>query len=200
MRTRSNAKCQTCGHAQKQHRAMKHNCYAVDYPGGKMSACACLQFVRKPMEPLPPGTITAAFIKKVLKEKYASPGWAFLLELRLGTGYGDAANRYMDAFAMSMWGGLETIVFEIKISRSDFAHEIKSPSKRRQALAFANQFFFVTPAGMLSKDEVPKDSGLIEVQVDGTLETVINAPTMERIRPTWRFVASVARRIAGDLV
>jgi hypothetical protein len=48
-------------------------------------------------------------------------------------------------------------------------------------------------------NEVPKDSGLIEVQADGTLETVINAPTMERIRPTWRFVASVARRIAGDL-
>lgn len=146
--------------------------------------------------------MTSAEIKAILKKKYTSPGWVFLDELRLGTGYASSSNRYMDGFAIYTWGDLETKAFEIKVSRSDFLLEMKKPSKRRQALAFSNKFYFVTPPGLLKPEEIPSDSGLIEVRKhdgDDQLKIVVHAPNRERIRPTWTFVASVMRRIAETL-
>lgn len=140
--------------------------------------------------------MTSADIKKLLAEKYCAPSYAFFSELRLGTGYGADANGYIDGYVIYLWGELERTAFEIKISRSDFLSEVKKPSKRRQAMAFSNKFYFVAPAGLLKPEEIPCDSGLMEVTESNELKIKVKAPVRESIRPTWRFFAALARRVA----
>ncbi len=52
------------------------------------------------------------------------------------------------------------MVHEVKISRADFWADVRA-DKWRKYQPFCSQFFFVCPAGMVNKDEVPKDAGLI---------------------------------------
>lgn len=47
--------------------------------------------------------------------------------------------------------------YEIKISRSDFQRD----NKYHLYLQYCNEFYFVVPAGLLKKDEIPNDMGLI---------------------------------------
>ncbi len=47
--------------------------------------------------------------------------------------------------------------YEIKISRSDFQRD----NKYHLYLQYCNEFYFVVPAGMLKKEEIPDDMGLI---------------------------------------
>ena len=164
--------------------------------------------------------LTAKDIIAELKQKYdTASGWAFFSELRLGTGYKTGVDKYIDAYAISCWGDLERIAYEIKVSKSDFNLEMRNPSKRRPWLALSNRFYFVTPKGLLKPEEVPADSGLIEIwepseqewaelgQHEQTIrkntnhflfsKTTIIAPWHESVRPNWRFLASIARRSEG---
>ena len=132
--------------------------------------------------------------------------WAFLEELRFGTGWGDGAEQRIDAWAMALWASktYQRIAYELKVSRADFLHEIKSPLKRRRALTISNQFYFVVPEGLVNIEEVPLDSGLIEVYYSkaGTLATRITVEAIWRDTPPppWRFFAAILRRVIRDKV
>jgi hypothetical protein len=144
--------------------------------------------------------------------------WVFLRELRVGTGRSRNSLQRLDAFALNCLPHLamKRVCYEIKISRSDFLCELKHPLKRRIGLHFSNEFFFVTPAGMLSLDEVPTHCGLIEVgraitedskrlvrshsgffQVDPLTGTycmvTVPAPWRDTPAPTWQFTAAMLR-------
>lgn len=138
--------------------------------------------------------------KTVLKhlELYHDPAkWAFFVELRVGTGVGKDSESRLDAWAINFYKNKRntTVAYELKVSRSDFFHEIKKPKKRKPGLRLANQFYFVTPKGLVSIEEVPPECGLIEVLENGTLEKTIEAPYRDEAVPTWLFVASIARRL-----
>lgn len=47
--------------------------------------------------------------------------------------------------------------YEIKVSRSDFQRD----NKYHLYLQYCNEFYFVVPAGLLKKEEIPDDMGLI---------------------------------------
>ena len=153
---------------------------------------------------------TADHILAALKERHSGREWAFFPELRLGTGYGVDAEQRIDAYVVGMWKDLIRIAYEIKVSRSDFLHEIKHPNKARRALAFSNRYFFATPVGLVKPEELPPWAGLIEVMGNPEYTTanhwhakylcnkVIDAPLRESIRPTWRFVAALSRRIVRE--
>ena len=51
-------------------------------------------------------------------------------------------------------------IYEIKVSRSDFQSDIRS-DKWRGYLDHCHRFYFAAPAGMLKKDEIPPEAGLI---------------------------------------
>jgi len=144
--------------------------------------------------------------------------WVFLRELRVGTGRSRQSLQRLDAFALNCYAhlGMKRVCYEIKASRADFLNEIKNPLKRRIGLHFSNEFFFVTPAGMLSIDEVPIDCGLIEVghattedskrlirshagffQVDPDsgcyCMVTVAAPWRDSPAPTWQFTAAMLR-------
>lgn len=133
--------------------------------------------------------------------------WAFFDELRAGTGYGtyDYKNKKkmpgnpeqrFDAWAINLWPSKkhERIAYEIKVSRSDFLHEIKNPENREQALNLSNSFYFVTPKGLVEPSEIPEECGLMEVDEDFNFICKVKAPFRETDGLTWQFLCSIARR------
>lgn len=73
------------------------------------------------------------------------------------------------------------VAYEIKVSRSDWRSEMRKPQKRAGAMALTHQFFFAVPDGLVRRDEVPVDCGLVTVAEDGAVKTVKHAPIR---RPT----------------
>jgi hypothetical protein len=144
--------------------------------------------------------------------------WIFLRELRIGTGHRHHELQRLDAFALNCLPhlGMRRICYELKASRADFVGEVKRPLKRRIGMRFSNEFYFVTPAGMLALDEIPTECGLVEVGVACTAESrslvrrhegffhidpltgfyciiAIPAPWRDTPGPTWQFAAAMLR-------
>ena len=143
----------------------------------------------------------------------------FLRELRVGTGRGTHSSQRLDAFALNCYPhrGMKRICYEIKMSRADYRTELKNPLKRRIGMRFSNEFYFVTPAGMLEVAEVPAHCGLIEIGRAGSVEEwkevlkrqagffhyeparrdycvmIVPAPWRETPGPTWELVAAMMR-------
>jgi hypothetical protein len=90
--------------------------------------------------------------------------WLFLRELRVGTGRRNNDAQRVDAFALNSLPhtGMKRVCYEVKVSRADFLCELKHPLKRRMGMRYSNEFYFVTPSGLIDVKEVPIDCGLIE--------------------------------------
>lgn len=130
--------------------------------------------------------------------------WAFFEELRAGTGYRSTAKginpeQRFDAWAMSLWPSknFERVAYEVKVSRADFLRELAAPKKRQQALQLSNYFYFAAPRGLIKPEELPPETGLVEVWPgESVAHVMVKAPYREGPEfPTWQFMASIARRI-----
>jgi hypothetical protein len=144
--------------------------------------------------------------------------WIFLRELRVGTGFQGSAAQRLDAFALNCLAhtSMKRICYEVKTSRADFLCEMKQPLKRRMGLRYSNEFYFVTPFGLLKNSEVPIECGLVEVGMReeragevllARTEPVLHfddasrlycrvtgpAPWRETPGPTWQFLAGMLR-------
>jgi hypothetical protein len=144
--------------------------------------------------------------------------WLFLRELRIGTGHRHHEMQRLDAFALNCLPhlGMKRVCYEVKISRADFLGEIRRPLKRRIGMRFSNEFYFVTPAGMLAPEEVPTECGLVEIGQASTEESkrlvrrsegffsldaetgvfctvAVPAPWRDTPGPTWQLVAAMLR-------
>jgi len=153
--------------------------------------------------------ISAVSILDLLGQKHPPPEWAFLRELRCGTGYvcqdrGRCVKREvetrLDAWAINHWSAKhrQRVTYEVKVNRSDFAHEIKRPLKRRPGLLLSNLFYFVAPDGLIQVSEVPLECGLIvivERPVGLILKEALPAPWRDTPPPPWHFVGALARRM-----
>jgi hypothetical protein len=150
---------------------------------------------------------------------HAKPSeWIFLRELRVGTGFRNSAAQRLDAFALNCFAhtSMKRVCYEVKISRADFLCEMKQPLKRRIGLRYSNEFYFVTPAGLLNTSEIPIECGLVEVGLFtdedrqstfapmGNLihfdvyhrtycRITVPAPWRDTPGPTWQFVAGMLR-------
>ena len=101
---------------------------------------------------------------------------------------GPAGSARPDVYAIEKtYSALRARVFEVKVSRADFLSDVTSGKYLRYA-AFAGSITFATPAGLISKAEVPKGCGLITRSSEGiwryqrkpTLQ-----PTPDLPRDTW---------------
>lgn len=152
----------------------------------------------------------AAEVVEALRRIHVPNGreWAFFAEIRVGTGYrsmkelsagGTNPEQRLDAWAINLFPskGLLRRTYEIKVSRSDFLHEIKHPEKRKTGLTLSNEFYFVTPKGLVAPEEIPEECGLIYINPDaGGVYTMKQAPYREVPDLPMRFVLSLARRAA----
>jgi hypothetical protein len=122
-------------------------------------------------------------------------GYLTISELRSGTGWKD--NREIDLFSIHPWPShkYHRMAFEIKVSLGDLARELKDPNKRDPFVKFANEFYFVTPVGLIKDPDkkLPADCGLIEF--DGAAFKVILEAEYQEFPPSWGLVASVIRSL-----
>jgi hypothetical protein len=84
---------------------------------------------------------------------------------------------------------------EIKVSREDFKND--GLKKQSRALEFSDRFWYVTPLGLLKKEEIPEWAGLMEW--DGAQFRVKKrAPQRMKAPPTWAFVVSLMRNCSDS--
>jgi hypothetical protein len=90
--------------------------------------------------------------------------WLFFRELRVGTGRRNGNVQRLDAFALNSLPhtGMKRVCYEVKIARGDFLGELKHPLKRRIGMRYSNEFYFVTPGGLVLPEEIPPECGLVE--------------------------------------
>ena len=144
--------------------------------------------------------------------------WLFLRELRMGTSRRNGSTQRLDAFALNTLPhtAMKRICYEVKTSRSDFLSELKHPLKRRIGMRYSNEFYFVTPATLVTATEIPAECGLIEAgyatiaewkqliirhagffnydpATHGYCMITIPAPWRDTPGPTWQLVAAMLR-------
>ncbi len=150
--------------------------------------------------------------------------WMFLRELRVGTGHRGQALQRLDAFALNClpYQAMRRICYEIKVSRADFKAELKNPLKKRVGMRYSNEFYFVTPGGLLEPEEVPIECGLIEIgnatfdewrilmkrqagffyydaELNRYCMVTVPACWRETPGPTWQFAAAMLRNQRKEL-
>lgn len=140
--------------------------------------------------------MTASEIVAALAKRHPAPAWAFLEQVRNGTGWARSA-RTADALAMSCWPsrGLELHGFEVKVNRGDWIRELREPAKAEEILSYCDRWWIVTPAkGVLQEGELPPTWG--HVVVDGRGATVKTPAPAWRAQPLDRiFLAAILRRV-----
>lgn len=112
-----------------------------------------------------PGTFRLFCLGSFLRGGIATPSeWLFFRELRVGTARQNGGAQRLDAFALNTLPhtAMKRICYEVKTSRGDFLSELKRPLKRRIGMRYSNEFYFVTPAALVSSAEIPADCGLVE--------------------------------------
>ncbi len=156
--------------------------------------------------------ITAQDVLNCLAQRHSDRQWVFFPELIVSTGCGGAGiqeyneDSRLDAWAMNLWPSrrLERITYEIKVERSDWRKERAKPKKRQAGLSVSNRFYYVAPKDLLDPREIPRECGLITVQIPrgrtaeyGLRSRVLKeAPWRDTPNPDLDFWASVCRRIA----
>jgi hypothetical protein len=145
-------------------------------------------------------TAAAALLDIVERVFHARPSeWLFLRELRVGTGTRNGSLQRVDAFALNTLPHLamKRVCYEVKTSRADFLTELKQPLKRRIGMRYSNEFYFVTPPGLVRSGEVPVECGLVEA--GATCRIVIPAPWRDTPGPTWQLLAAMLRHQRREL-
>ena len=101
-------------------------------------------------------------IRCLLHQRYAPPEWMLWEELTFMSGI---THRRMDMFVMSQWrsSGNMRIAIEIKTSHADFVNELKDPLKRKPAMDYSDEFYYVAPRNVIPVEELPESCGLIEL-------------------------------------
>lgn len=171
------------------------------------------------------GLVCEALLDIVERGMHASKSeWLFLRELRVGTGRRNGNAQRLDAFALNSLPhtGMKRVCYEVKTSRADFLAELKHPLKRRMGMRYSNEFYFVTPAGMLEIAEIPAECGLIEAGFASVAEwraligrhagffhydpemqafciLRVPAPWRDTPGPTWQLVAAMMRNQRREL-
>ncbi len=124
--------------------------------------------------------------------------WITLPELpvQIGWNHGHTPQR-MDLWVMDTWSSCRTIGHEIKVSRSDFFHEVRdNPDKAKAAQLLCDDFYYVVPKGLVGPAEVPEGCGLLYVGDKGR----VTPSEMRRQRSSGhvvlphKFVAMALRR------
>ena len=145
------------------------------------------------MKPRHYQTLGAAQIETALAKKFGAPEYAFMPQLNQGTG--SNGGRRADAVAFSLWSsrGLHLSGFEIKVSRSDLATEIKKPEKAEAIQRYCDYWWLVTPVGLTTATDIlPPTWGVMEVNGRG-VSVKRQAPKLEPEPWTRVFIASTFR-------
>jgi len=144
-------------------------------------------------------SLTEQRIFQLLKRRWPWPGYIVLPQVPSATGA--ACRRYADALVISAYPsrGIYATGVEIKVSRSDWKAELAQPAKAEPVLKYCLYWYVAAPKGLIDPGEVPEQWGLIDCSSHGT-RIAKRAPKLSPAKPTWEFVAGVARRLAEQVI
>lgn len=94
------------------------------------------------------------------------------------------------------WSRLESWIFEVKVSRSDFRKDVDQ-GKYRKYLPHCSRFFWAVPKDLVKKDEVPEGTGLL--YVGGGVE-VAKRSEIRKWVPSWQQLAGLLFSLETPLV
>ena len=129
-------------------------------------------------------------ILAALKAKHRSEIWAVELALSSGARRCDFWSLHPHASK-----GYLARAYEIKVSRSDYRRD--TPRKQRDARLFSDEFYYVTPPGLIEVDELPDWAGLMTWDGD-RWRVPLSAPRRDKDAPSWELVVSIMRN-SGDV-
>lgn len=135
----------------------------------------------------------------LLRKRYEPPAWAFLEEVRNGTGY-SRGPRTADALAMSLWPsrGLHLHGFEVKVDRGDWLKELREPSKAEEIARFCHFWHLVIDdQKIVQNGEVPATWGLLVR--DGKKLKCEREATLNKdaLPPTHAFLGAILRKVCS---
>ncbi len=162
-------------------------------PSRKPEMTAVAQLPEAPAKPAAPKRILTVDVRELLRRRFASPEWALMEEVAPHTGGG---TRYADAVAMNLWKSRAHVIygFEIKVSRGDWLHELRTPAKAEESVFdYCDGWYVVAPAGVIAEGELPVTWGYLEVQGGRVVERV-KPPKLQPKVLDRRFFASLMRR------
>lgn len=139
--------------------------------------------------------MNAQALLDLLEQKHSRD--VFVPECKNGQSYG-AGLLKLDAWAMARsWAKPWTYGYEIKVNRSDFLRD----DKWQLYLDYCTDFYFVCPPGVIGRDEVGGEAGLIWSSKNGTrLYTKKKAPRRQVQIPEdlFRYVLMCRSRIGRE--
>lgn len=149
---------------------------------------------------MPEKRVTSTDIKFALKELHEKRNTYFITECKTCSTY------FPDPQGLLIFDGLAITKsytkpcitgYEIKISRSDFLQD----AKWHLYLQYCNEFFFVVPKGLIKKDELPDNVGLIYYnQETDVLRTVKKALYREIKEPVGVYKYIIYSRLEEDRI
>lgn len=145
--------------------------------------------------------IDSSVIRQALIKRYPPEAYALMFEVADATGA--KQRRWADALAMGLWPsrGLTLTGFEIKVSRTDWLKELRSPEKAEAIAAYCSAWFLVVSNKTIVKDgELPEKWGLMTIGDNGSLVTVKPAPSQTPQPITQEFLAAMLRAAAKPAV
>lgn len=158
----------------------------------------------RPKSTKAPGrALTEAELTVLLKERFPAPEYAFIPQVRNGTGYTRRTTRTADALVMSLWPsrGLELYGIEIKSDRADWLREKADPEKAEEIGRFCDRWWVVAGApDVVQQDDLfPPAWGLMVADV-GKLRIVREAPLREALPLDRAQLAAILRRASECVV
>lgn len=137
-----------------------------------------------------------------LGAKHPSGAYAFLTQVRNGTGYAREV-RTADAISMSLWPsrGLDLTGYEVKVSRTDWIRELREPSKADAIAQYCDYWCLVVgDEDIVQLGELPKTWGLYVPDKKHGLKLIVE-PTRLKAKPIDRVtLAGLMRNVSEKMV
>lgn len=126
--------------------------------------------------------ITQHTVEKAIATRHKND--MFFTEVKDGSSMGHHSR--IDALAIKLsWSSPCITGYEIKIDRSDFIGD----NKWMAYLPMCNQLYFATAPGVVQKEEIPEQCGLVQLSANGTqIRTIKKAPYREIEPPSDMFM------------
>jgi hypothetical protein len=138
-------------------------------------------------------------IEELLHYRYAGDAYAFLPQVRNGTGF-TRVTRTADIIVMGLWPsrGLCLDGFEIKVNRGDWLSELRNPVKAEEIAKFCDHWWLVAPKEIVNIDEVPDKWGYM-IPFGKTVKVVKQATHLEPTPIDRLFLAAILRKASQTI-
>ena len=85
-------------------------------------------------------------------------------------------------------------VHEVKVSRADFLSDMKNPDKLQAYWGISNYLYYACPEGLIEKNELPNDCGLIYEMTNSSWKTVKRAKKKDVTLSEWHWMNLIMKR------